>query len=98
MSPFFKTLATAVDARLKGSRSGVLDIVTGVGTVMIKKSQDRMSSSSEEKNIDVFERSLSATSRVRSTPLLSSAILSVLISKPTTVCFFANSIASGSPT
>src|SRR5262249_3099560 len=99
MSPFFKALPTALEARSNAVRSGRRAWSMGVGTVTMKKSALLSSPGSDVKTSLERARSCGSTSQVRSRSALSSAIRSESISKPMTrIPSRPNARATGSPT
>src|SRR5438874_710605 len=99
MSPFFKALPTALEARSNAVRSGRRAWSMGVGTVTMKKSALLSSPGSDVKTRLERARSCGSTSHVRSRPALSSAIRAESMSKPITrVPSRPKATATGSPT
>ena len=95
--PGVRFCPTVLDAPSTGLRSGVLSLLTGVGTATIINFASFNLEGSAVKSTVVFLIA-SPTSFVASIPLLYSLTLFSLISNPITLTCFANSTAIGIPT
>src|SRR5699024_4471301 len=98
MDPALNCSSTISLAVMTEDKSGVLSSVIGVGTAMMNHLHDPSEYTLSVNVIVESANRLFPASWVTSVPFLYVAILSLLISNPTTEYFSASSTASGKPT